>query len=190
MKILTLSLFVSFSALSQAYLFPGYLHNGASPKWAVSAYKWSASINERTSNKFFEPTLHIACYTKQSQYTTLGIDIWLSFKAHPKDPKPSYAYSPKGFLRMLFSKSFVNKPVKITSNKVSIHSSLIRSSYSTFENENYYVDLNPSPLKRKLLVQFLKSKKLKLLGPKIDIKALFYHQDLDRWLTETLDKCP
>ena len=192
MKLFILILFVSFSfsAISRPYLFPGYLHNGASPKWSVSAYKWSVSINKRTSNRFFEPTLHISCYTKQTQYTTPGLDIWISFKSHPKDLKPSYAYSPMGFLKMIFSKNFINKPVEITSNEVSVHSSLVRYAYSIFENENYHVALDRSPSTRRWLVQFLNSKELKLLGNEIDIKAVFYHKDLNKWLKETLDKCP
>ena len=91
-------------------------------------------------------------------------------------------------LKWFFQHIVINRPVKITSNNVSAYSSLFRQTYSIFENEKYHIALGISASTRRLLVQFSHSKKLRVTGDGIDIIALFYHQDLDKWLKETIER--
>ena len=186
------AVFIASSAFSKPYLFPGYLNDGVSPSWAVNAYKWSVSIDQKKSSSFFEPSLYITCHPAQTPQENSKIDISLSFKAHPKDPKPSYAYGLIGWLKLigLLKSRFIDRPVKAISNNVSIGSNLVRLSLSVLKNENYRMILDRSPDTRKWLSGFLQSKQLKVQGEGIDITVLFYHQDLDKWLKETLNRCP
>ena len=184
--------FIASSAFSKPYLFPGYLNDGVSPSWGITAYKWSVSIDKKKSNVFFEPFLYITCYPAQTPQENSKIEISLSFKAHPTDSKPSYAYFLIGWLKLwgILESRFIDRPVKITSNNVSIGSNLVRYAVSVLVNEKYRMIFDRSPDTRKWLISFLQSKQLKVQGDGIDITVLFYHQDLDAWLKETLARCP
>ena len=184
--------FTASSAFSKPYLYPGYLNDGVSPSWAIGGYKWSVSIDKKKSNVFFEPFLYITCYPAQTPQEDSKIDISLYFEAHPRDPKPSYAYGPIGWLKLwgILESRFIDRPVKAISKNVSIGSNLVRLAISVLVNEKYQMILDQSPDTRKWLIGFLQSKELKVQGRGIDITVLFYHQDLDAWLKETLARCP
>lgn len=202
----------TYEASSTPTLSPGYLGDGVSPAWAVSAQKWSVSIDDISSNRLLTPVLHATCYVKKkkpdfcfsSDYdlnpghaacmdiVSPGLSLWFSFKAHPNDPKPAFIYSFTGLFKLVFFPTFINRPVKIsTGSDLSFPGRFVRYAVSDLVNENYQAVFKHSQ-KRQWLYEFahLKQKHLYISGEGIKIKAIFWHQDLDKWTMETLDKCP
>ena len=124
----------TYKALATPTLFPGYLGDGVSPAWAVSAQKWSVAIDDISSSRLLTPVLHATCYVKKKKpdfcfspdydpnpghaacidTVEPGLSLWFSFKAHPNDPKPVYVYSITGLLKLVFFPTFIDRPVKIS----------------------------------------------------------------------------
>ena len=201
-----------FVAISTPQLYPGYLGDGVSPAWAIDADKWYVSINDRSSRELFKPALHVTCYVEKKKpdfcfspdydpnpgnaacvdLVSPGLDLGFSFNAHPDDPKPKYAYSPLGLFRLLFRPTFIDRSVKVsTGSDEFFETRFTRSAASVFANEDYRVSLD-RPDGRHWLYNFTHSsqKKLNIDGENIKIEAHFRHQDLEKWLNETLEKCP
>ena len=202
----------SFAADSAPKLFPGYLGDKISPAWAVNAAKWFVSIDDRSSDQLFAPTLHIKCYVekKKPDFCFLpdydpnpghaacmdivlpGLNLWFSFDAHPNDPKPLYSYSFAGLFRLFLFPTFINRPVKVSARSdISFSGRFVRSAVSVLVNEDYQVVLE-RPYGRQWLYEFAISpqKQLNISGKGIKINAVFWHQDLEKWTLETLKKCP
>lgn len=200
----------SFKVYSVPKLFPGYLGDKVSPAWAINAGKWVVSIDDRSSNQLFAPTLHITCRVEKKKpdfcftpdydpnpghaacmdIVPPGLDLWFSFEAHPNDPKPAYSYSLSGLFRLLFGFHFINRPVSISAGSgESFEGHFARDAVSTLVNTDYQAGLK-RPLGRQWLNEFQHTKKVHISGKDIEIKATFWHQDLDRWIKETLEKCP
>ena len=200
----------SCKADSAPKLFPGYLGDKVSPAWAINAAKWSVSIDDRSSSQLFAPTLHVKCYVEKEKpdfcfapdydpnpghaacmdIVPPGLDLWFSFKAHPNDPKPDYSYSFSGLFRAFFSFHFINRSVSISAESAkSFKGRFTRDAVSTLVNTDYQAGLG-RPLGKQWLNEFQHTKQVYISGKDIEIKATFWHQDLDKWIRETLEKCP
>ncbi len=201
---------VSYKAVSVPQLSPGYLGDQISPAWAITAGRWSVSIDDRSSSQLFDPVLHVTCRVEKKKpdfcfapdydpnpghaacmdLVPPGLELWFSFDAHPDDPKPTYLYSFSGLLRALFRFHFINRPVSISAESgESFEGRFTRDAVSTLVNTDYQVVLEKL-LGKQWLNGFQHTKKVHISGKGIEIKATFWHQDLNRWIEETLKKCP